>query len=125
MTQDKKPSGSEKRQGRPPLLDPAECLRLCKSTGGFGSAAAALAAAGVENPGTGRPFTKHAIRYAAQRAPGYEAWYQRVSREWDAAKNNLSRAIARAAAEISAAKKVSKQAAEVLKGTKPAKKASP
>lgn len=64
---------------RPPMLDPELVLKLCKKFSGYDGAVKALAEKGLLNPVTGKPFTKHAIIYAAKRAKGHDEW--RAKRE--------------------------------------------
>ena len=94
-----KPKTAKKPVGRPPLLDPEIVFAACRAHGTYTRAAHALAAAGVKNPATGRPFTKHAIRYSATRAAGYQAWAKkaRAAREKEMARLNAD--IARIAAK--------------------------
>jgi hypothetical protein len=55
-------------------LDPELVLGLCKKFSGFDGAVKHLAEKKFLNPDTGKPFTKHAIIYAAKKADGYEEW---------------------------------------------------
>lgn len=61
------------------IFDPSEALSLCKRFNGYDGATKYLEEQGLKNPETGKPFSKHYVRYAASKAAGFDAW--RAKRE--------------------------------------------
>ena len=68
-------------------LDPDMVLQLCKACHGYDGVVKALAEKDFLNPTTKKPFTKHAIIYAAKKAPGWKEWnHTRQQERLDTAK---------------------------------------
>jgi hypothetical protein len=72
-------------------LDPDTVVALCEQFSGYDGVVSYLAEKGLKNPDTGKPFTKHAIIYAAKKSDKWKAWHNARQKERTDTANEFNR----------------------------------